>query len=144
MKSQFKNWTQSEPVDGHTLTKRWPADDRRIHCRPPAIDRSPNGHRWASWRSSAGHRRGIGQKFGHFQTKSTGGRTVSWRRPSGARWLTLRYGWRSRKLADELPISKNRHPAKIYRSPSDLYCNNCHNQYVVWCQTVNREEITCT
>ena len=114
MKSQFQNWTQSEPVDGRTLTKRWPADDRRIHCRPPAIDRSPNGHRWASWRSSAGHRRGIGRKFGHFQWKSTGGRTVSRRR------LTLRHGSRSRKSGSELPISKNRHPAKIYRSPRNL------------------------
>ena len=97
MKSQFQNWSQSEPVDGSTLTKRWPADDRRIHCRPPAIDRSPNGHRWTSWRSSAGHRRGTCRKFGHLQRKSTGGRTVSRRRPSGACWLTLRHGSRSRK-----------------------------------------------
>ena len=37
-------------------------------------------------------RRGINRKFGHFQRKSTGGRTVSRRRPSGARWLTLRHG----------------------------------------------------
>ena len=120
MKSQFQNWTQSEPVDGRTLTKRWPANDRRIHCRPQAIDKSPNGHRWASWWSSAGHWLGIGRKFGYFQWKSTGGRTVSRRRPSGARWLTLRHGSRSRKSGGELPISKNRHPAKIYRSPRDL------------------------
>ena len=81
---------------------------------------APNGHRWASWRSSAGHRRGIGRKFGHFQWKSTGGRTVSHRRPSGTRWLTLWHGSRSRKSGGELLISKNRHPAKIYWSPRDL------------------------
>ena len=121
IKSQFPNSTQTEPVDGRTLTERWPANDRRIHCRPPAIDRSPNGHRWASGRSSAGHRRGIDRNFGHFLRKSNGGRTVSWQRPSGARWQTLRHGSRSRKSADEVPISKNRHWRKICRSPLDLW-----------------------
>ena len=106
------------------MTERWPANDRRIHCRPPAIDRSPDGHQWASGRSSAGHRWrrwGIGQKFGHFPRKSNGGLTVSQRWPSGARWLTLQHGSRSRKSADELPISKNRHQRKIRQSPLDLW-----------------------
>ena len=87
MKSQFQNWSQSEPVDGRTLTKRWPADDRRIHCRPPAIDRSPSGHRWVSWWSSAGNRWGIGRKFGH----SRGNRPVAEQSPVGGRQAPA--GW---------------------------------------------------
>ena len=82
---------------------------RRSTGAPTVTAEPPDDRRW-----------GIGRKFGHFQWKSTGGRTVSRRRP-GTRWLTLRHGSRSRKSGGELPISKNRHPAKIYRSPRDLY-----------------------
>ena len=42
-------------VDGRMLTKRWPADDRRIYCRPPATDRHPGSQRWGACRSSSGH-----------------------------------------------------------------------------------------
>ena len=120
IKSQFPNSTHTEPVDGCTMTERWPADDRRIHCRPPAIDRRPASHRWGADRSSAGHRRGIGRKFCKFQSELAGGRTVSERWPAGACCLILRLGSRSRKSADDLPISKNRHRRKIRQSPLDL------------------------
>ena len=37
--------TSEAPGDGRTVTKRWTADDRRIHCRPAVIDKTPGGHR---------------------------------------------------------------------------------------------------
>ena len=63
---------------------------------------------------------GIGLKFCHLQRESAGGRTVSRQQPAGDRWVTLRHCSRSRKSADELPISQNRHPAKIERALQDL------------------------
>ena len=48
-----------EPVDGRTMPERWPADDRRISWRPTATGRCPASHRWATGRSSSGHRQKI-------------------------------------------------------------------------------------
>ena len=56
MKSPFQNAIHGKPVDGRTMPKRRPADDRRIYCRPTATGRCPSGHRWAACRSPSGHR----------------------------------------------------------------------------------------
>ena len=74
---------------------------------PPAV----------TWRWPDDDRRGIGRKFWPF------GKKIG-RRPNSlpaviVMWPLdgLRHCSRSRKSADELPISKNRHPAKIERPP---------------------------
>ena len=56
IKSPYQNSIHSEPVDGRTMPKRQPADDRRIYCRPTATGRCPGSHRWGACRSSSGHR----------------------------------------------------------------------------------------
>ena len=78
-----------------------------------ALDRTPSGDRRESWRSPPGHRRDIGRKFGHLRMKSADGRTVSRQWSSGDHWVSLWLCSRSRKSASDLPISQNRHPAKI-------------------------------
>ena len=83
-----------------------------------ALDRTPSGDRRESGRSPPGHRRDIGQKFGHLRMKSADGRTVSRRWSSGDHWVSLRLCSRSRKSAGDLLISQNRHPAKIQQNSS--------------------------
>ena len=66
---------------------------------------------------------------------SSGNRPVAEQSPySGARWLTLRHGSRSRKSGGELPISKNRHPAKIYRHRA-IYVSWDVGFITYWAQT---------
>ena len=56
IKSPFKNFICNEPVDGRTMPEWRIADDRRISWRPTATGRCPASHRWATGRSSSGHR----------------------------------------------------------------------------------------
>ena len=83
---------------------------RMRSTEPPAVTAGPPCDR----------RRDIGPKFCHLQRESAGGRTVSRRRPLGDCWVTLRHCSRSRKSADELPISQNRYPTKIELALQDL------------------------
>ena len=103
------------PADHRTAIKRWTAGDwgfifvRRRSTGPPAVTaRSPDAGR-----------RGIGRIFWPFVQKisrrpnSLPAGIVMW--PLDGLWHCSR----SRKSADELPISKNRHPAKIQVPPLD-------------------------
>ena len=62
-----------------------------IHCRPAAIDRSPDGHRWPSGRSSAGHQRGIGGASAENLVISRENRPVTEQSPGGDRHVAT--GW---------------------------------------------------
>ena len=96
-----------------TITCPWPPDHLTvIHWFLDISWRSP-GPPAVIGRSPGGGRRTEPRKHGHLGLTPAGGRTVARRWSAGDRWPSYQSGSRSSKSADELPISKNRHPAKM-------------------------------
>ena len=81
IKSPFQNAIHGKPVDGRTMPKRRPADDRRIYCRPTATGRCPSSHRWAACRSPSGHRPKILSSAERIRQSPNSRQAVAMRRP---------------------------------------------------------------